>query len=172
MRRLIVPVLAVLSGCAGAFSQDVSGGTTIKPGSGVVIPTLKSVKQQNWSEPKGGSGSGFLKHLTVESFGYGASPTGQGFEFPLRLTDGAFASHGLECPFCLTRPTSDRIRYTLPPFGAQATLSTLHDRAELFTGFGGVNAWKPDNTLILPGRRDTSFNDALLVQEWRAAGWR
>jgi hypothetical protein len=156
MRRLIVTLLGLLSGCAGAFAQDPSGGAT--------RPTLKSVKQQAWSVNKDRSGSGFGKHLTVESFGYGVSPTGQGFEFPMRLTDGAFRTHGLECPFCLTRPTSDRPRFTLPPFGAQATLSTLHDRAEIFTGFGGLNAWKPDNTLIQPNRRGTSFNDAWLVQ--------
>ncbi|MGI9075414.1 MAG: hypothetical protein ACR2JB_29755 [Bryobacteraceae bacterium] len=164
MRRLVVTLLGLLSGCAGGFSQDPSSGTTIKPGLGVDIPTLKLVQQQDWSVNKHGSGSGFVKHLTLESFGYGVSPPGQGFEFPLRLTDGAFASHGLECPFCLTRPTSDRARYTLPPFGAQATLSTLHDRAELFTEFGGANAWKPDNTLIQPNRRGPSFNDAWLVQ--------
>jgi hypothetical protein len=164
MQRLIVTLLGLLSGSAGAFSQDSSGGATIKPGLGLEVPTLKSVKQHAWSVNEDRSGSGFVKHLTVESFGYGFSPTGQGFEFPMRLTDGAFASHGLECPFCLTRPTSDRTRFTLPPFGAQATLSTLHDRAEIFTGFGGVNAWKPDNTLIQPNRRGTSFNDAWLVQ--------
>ncbi|MGI8960026.1 MAG: hypothetical protein ACR2IV_09755 [Bryobacteraceae bacterium] len=84
--------------------------------------------------------------------------------------DGAFASHGLECAFCISRPTSDRTRYTLPPFGAQATLSLWHDRGQLFTGFGGVNAWKPDNTLIQPNRRGTSFNDAWLAQG--AAGGR
>jgi hypothetical protein len=89
---------------------------------------------------------------------------GRASQFPMRLTEGAFESHGLECPFCLSRPTSDRTRYTLPPFGAQATLSTFHGRAELFTGFGGINAWRPDNTLILPNRRGTSFNDAWLVQ--------
>lgn len=164
MRRFIVPLFVLLWGCAAAFSQAVSDGTAIRSSSGVELPTLKSVKQQEWSVPKDHSGSEFVKDLTIESFGYDGSPTGQGFEFPMRLTDGAFASHGLECPFCLARPTSDRIRYTLPPFGAQATLSALHGRAELVSGFGGVNAWRPDNTLILPNRRDTSFNDAWLLQ--------
>jgi hypothetical protein len=164
MRRLMVTLLGLLSGCAGAFSQDPSGGATIKPGLGIEMPTLKSVKQQEWRAEKNRPVSGFVKHLAIESYGYGLSTTGQGFEFPMRLTEGAFESHGLECPFCLSRPTSDRTRYTLPPFGAQATLSTFHGRAELFTGFGGINAWRPDNTLILPNRRGTSFNDAWLVQ--------
>ncbi len=54
----------------------------------------------------------------------------------------------------------DRSRFTLPPFGGQATLPLWQDWAELFTGIGGVNAWKPDNTLVEPNRRGTSFNDA------------
>jgi hypothetical protein len=82
MRRLMVTLLGLLSGCAGAYSQDPSGGATIKPGLGIGIPTLKSVKQQRLVSEQGRSGSGFVKQLTIESFGYGLSPTGQGFEFP------------------------------------------------------------------------------------------
>lgn len=141
----------------------------MRPGLGVEIPTLKSVEQLDWSVHNGRQNSGFVKNLTIESFGFSAQATGQGFEFPLRLTDGAFASYGLECPFCITRPTSDRTRFTLPPFGAQATLSLWHDRAELFTGFGGINAWRPDNTLIQPNRRGSSFNDAWLAQSGAGA---
>jgi hypothetical protein len=167
MRQLIVPgLLGLLSACAGAFCQDLSDPTILRPGLGVEIPTSESVEQVDWSVHKGSSGPGFVKNLTIESFGFGPLPTGQGFEFPVRLTEGAFPSNGLECPRCLTRPTSDRTRFTLPPFGAQATLSLWHDRAQLFTGFGGINAWKPDNTLIEPNRRGTSFNDAWLLQSW------
>ena len=74
----------------------------------------------------------------------------------------------------------DRSRYTLPPFGAQSTLAFWQDRVGLFAGYGGVNAWKPDNSIMdladpdgqKPAsgfgkfRRDTSFNDAWLSQNW------
>ncbi len=146
MRRLLVPLFVeLLLGCANAFSQTPSD-----PGR-------------------------LLKKWTFYWFGVDASPTGQGFEFPVRLTDGPFTSYGLECPRCVIRPATDRTRFTLPPFGSQATLSFGQDRAELFSGFGGVNAWRADNVTIEPDRRyasfrrDSSFNDAWLAQGWAGA---
>jgi hypothetical protein len=165
MRRLAVPFLfALLFASISTFAQTQTDTGMIKPSTGSEIPTLKSVKQLEWSARKNDSHPAFLKNLTVESFGYDLSPTGQGFESPLRFTNAPLQSDGLECPRCIARPAMERTRFTLPPFGAQATLSLWHDRTELFTGFGGVNAWKPDNTLIEPGRRGTSFNDAWLLQ--------
>jgi hypothetical protein len=122
------------------------------------------------------SGSVFLKNLTIESFGVNSSPTGEGFEFPSRLTDGPFTSFGLECPRCVIRPTTDRVRPTLPPFGSQTTLSFWKNRAQFFTGMGGVNAWRAENVTIEPDfrsgrlgnswRRDSSYDDAWLEQGW------
>jgi hypothetical protein len=66
----------------------------------------------------------------------------------------------------------DRSRYTLPPFGDETTLSFWRDRTQFFIGFGGINAWKPDNTIIelggrnTPYRQATSFNGAWLLQGW------
>jgi hypothetical protein len=171
MRRLLVSCLSgLLSAGIGAFAQSQMDTPLIKSGGGTEIPSLKSVKQLEWSAHKGHSRSGFLKDLTVESFGFDLSPTGQGFESPLRFTNAPVVSDGLECPRCIARPAMERSRFTLPPFGAQATLSLWHDRTEIYTGFGGVNAWKPDNTLIEAGRggapfsRARSFNDAWLLQ--------
>jgi hypothetical protein len=163
MPRPLVPcLLGILFGSIGTFAQTETG--VIRSGGVSEIPTLKSVKQLEWPAHKGYSRSGFLKNLTVESFGFDSSPTAQGFESPLRFTNAPLMSAGLECPRCIMRPAMERSRFTLPPFGAQATLSLWNDRTELFTGFGGVNAWKPDNTLIEPNRRGTSFNDAWLVE--------
>jgi hypothetical protein len=106
----------------------------------------------------------FLKNLSIESFGVNGSPTGPGYDSPGKFsTSVPFTSHDFECPRCITRPSMERMRYTLPAFGSVLTLKMMNGRAELFTGIGGINAWKPDNTTIEP-RRDRSFNDAWLVQ--------
>ncbi len=47
----------------------------------------------------------------------------------------------------------------------------MDGRMEVVAGEGGVNAWKPDNTTIEPGRRDTSFNDAWQLQDWLGSGF-
>ena len=68
------------------------------------------------------------------------------------------------------RPTLNRTRYSLPAFGREATLKSRSGRAEIFAGFGGINSWRADNTGLETGplsfRRDSSFNDAWLVQSW------
>ncbi len=58
----------------------------------------------------------------------------------------------------------ERTRYTLPAFGSEATLRIFGDRAEFYLGYGGVNAWKADNTLIQGNRRGSSFDGAWLIQ--------
>lgn len=132
----------------------------------VEIPSFQSLKRFDWRANNNGYRPGFLKKLTIESFGMGRSALGPGFDFPMRLTDGPITSHGLECPRCIVRPTMDRAKYTLPEFGARATLPLWRGRAQLFSGFGGVNAWKPDNTGIELGQRGRalSLNDAWLLQ--------
>jgi hypothetical protein len=168
MRWVFVPswLFGLLSGSMGTFAQTGVDTGTIKSGRGTQIPTLKSVKQFDWSAPKSHPRSGFLKDLTIESFGYDRSPTGQGFELPLRFTNTPSLSYGLECPRCIVRPAMERSRFSLPPFGFEATLPLEHDRIEVFTGVGGVNAWKPDNTIIKLGLegRARSFNDIWLLQ--------
>jgi hypothetical protein len=111
-----------------------------------------------------GKGSDFLKDLTIESFGYSSAEVGEGFEFPFRLSDGPGTAYGLECPLCTIRPAGmERRRHSLPAFGFRAILSVFGGRAEFYLGYGGINAWRSDNTLILE-RRSSSFNDAWLVQ--------
>ncbi len=105
---------------------------------------------------------GFLKNLTIDSFGYDLSSTGQGFE-KSELSAGPFTAHGLECPYCVQYPLMTRSRFTLEPFGSQGTLHSWGGRSESFVGLGGVEAWLPDSSLI-PYRRATTFNDAWLAQ--------
>ena len=165
MRRLFVPsFLGLLFGSVSAFAQTQADTAIIRPGRGSELPTLKSVKQLELSGPKGIPRSGFLKDLRVESFGFDLSPTGEGFENPVGFANVPGMSGDLECPRCISRPAMERSRFTLPPFGGQATLSLWQNRVQLFTGMGGVNAWKPDNTLIEPNRRGSSYNDAWLLQ--------
>ena len=75
--------------------------------------------------------SGFLKHLTIESFGYTSSTS--------TTTSMPYDFHGLECPLCTPGPMN-RVRQLLPPFGAKASMTFWHERLILFAGFGGVNA--------------------------------
>ncbi len=165
MRALAISAVSgLLFASVSAFPQTPGEPNRISTRPGLQMPSVKSVEQSQWSVPKRSSGAEFLKNFTVESFGFGLAPTRQGFEFPTRLTEGPFTSQGIECPKCIIRSNMERTRYTLPPFGAQAVLSFGQDRTELFTGFGGINVWKPDGSPIEPGHRARSFNDAWLLQ--------
>ena len=60
----------------------------------------------------------------------------------------------------------NRAKFTLPPFGAKATLKLRDDRVELFSGFAALEAWKPDNTFEPRGLSmfSSSYGDAWLAQ--------
>ncbi len=136
------------------------------------IPDYQSVKHYHWEAPKEIRRAGFVKDLTIESFGYSSAPTGLGFENPGQLSGaGALSTLGLECARCIFRPAMERARYTLPPFAGRAIWSPIGGRLEVVAGQGGVNAWKPDNTLIEPNRRDTSYNDAWQLQNWLSSNF-
>ena len=110
------------------------------------------------------SSHGWLKHFTIESFGYGPT-TPQDFAFSPGYFAALFNLQGLECPRCVLGPVS-RPGFTLPPFGAIASLKFHDDRIQLFTGFGGIEAWKPDGTFEPRGRSlwTNSYGDAWLTQ--------
>ncbi|HTF63562.1 MAG TPA: hypothetical protein VK638_12730 [Edaphobacter sp.] len=109
--------------------------------------------------------TGFLKHLTLESFGYTSSATAQGYEFSSTTTSALYNLHGLECPLCVPGP-QNRVRQLLPPFGAKASLSLWQDRLILFAGFSGINAvtWGNSPRISPIAMRATPDNDAWLVQ--------
>jgi hypothetical protein len=75
---------------------------------------------------------GWLKNFTIESFGYGPN-TPQEYAFSPGYYAAMYNLQGLECPRCVLGPVT-RPRFTLPPFGALATLKLHGDRVELFTG--------------------------------------
>jgi hypothetical protein len=156
--------LGWLTACA-----QTNGAETVEPkrlpGVSAPKPSAPSIA----SVPEKNTGRGFLKNFTIDSFGYGSAPVQSGFGSPGELTNGPFTTHGLECARCMVRPNMDRTRSTIPAFGTQATLAYWNGRAELFSGFGGINAWKPDNTVIEPWRRGTSYNDAWLAQGFAGA---
>jgi hypothetical protein len=152
------------------LGQDVVPTEEIRKRSDLQKPLLNSIR--NHEPPsdavKDGRSRESLKNLSIESFGFSAAQTGPRYEFPGAMSAGPFTSHGLECPRCIIRPSMERMRYTLPAFGTFATVKLMSGRAELFTGMGGVNAWKPENSIIYVDsqgfRRNSSFNDAWLVQ--------
>jgi hypothetical protein len=166
-------ILLLLSVTHVVAAQTPARNSTslINPPNDIGVPDLASVKKQQLRQivtaPQ--ARPGFLKDLTIDSFGYGATAVGQGFEFAPGLSAGPLTAHGMDCPRCIVRPLLDRnSRYTIPPFGAMVTQTSWSGHAELFGRFGGVNGWRVDNTGIEPGilsfRRDRSFNDAWLVQ--------
>jgi hypothetical protein len=135
-------VLGFIFGGVGILAQPVAGSNT------------------NTISPA----SGWLKNFTIESFGFGPA-TPQEYAFSPGYFAAVFNLQGLECPRCVLGPVS-RSRFTLPPFGALASLKFHDDRIELFTGFGGLEAWRPDGTFEPQGRSlwTNSYGDAWLTQ--------
>jgi hypothetical protein len=98
---------------------------------------------------------GWLKKLTIESLGYGPAPLMPGFDLSPSYTSALFNLSGWECPLCARGPLN-RPQGTTPPFGANVTWTLRDGRVELFTGAGGIEAWRPTSNFI--------FNDAWLTQ--------
>jgi hypothetical protein len=166
MRPLLISsFLGIGSGALNVLAQTPVGTDTIRPITGITIPTSAFRPVSVWSVPKGGSHPRFLKNLTIESFGYGLAPQAPGFQFSPGYTAALYNLQGLECPGCVVGPVN-RARFTLPPFGSKVTLKLRDDRVELFGGFAALEAWKPDNTLEPRGRSlgTSSYGDAWLTQ--------
>ena len=138
---VISVVLGVVSGGA-LLAQSVAGSNT------------------NTITPQ----SGWLKNFTIESFGYTLT-TPQDYAYSPGYFAALYNLQGLECPRCVLGPVS-RSRFTLPPFGAIARLKLFDNRIELFTGFSGLEAWKPDHTFEPQGRAlwTSTYGDAWLTQ--------
>jgi hypothetical protein len=119
-----------------------------------------------WSLPKSDSNPTFLKNLTIESFGYTLAPQAPGFQFSPGYTATFFNLQGLECPRCVGGPIDRAGRFTLPPFGAKATLKLQDGRVQLTSGFAALEAWKPDGTFEPRGHSpfSSSYGDAWLSQ--------
>jgi hypothetical protein len=130
---------------------------------GITIPPVKPLSVI--AVPQDGPRRGFLKNLTIESFGYGPGPLEPGFQFSPGYTASLFNVHGLECPGCVIGPVN-RAKFTLPPFGAQATLRLWNGRVEFSSGFAALEAWKPDGTFEPHGLSlySSSYGDAWLAQ--------
>jgi hypothetical protein len=161
-------VLGCVLGQAGIFAQPLAGSGTNEPTLTPLIsldqflpttlPTFRT--DANTASPPRRT----RKYFSIESFGYGLS-TPQDFAYSPGYFAALFNLQGLECPRCVLGPVS-RSRFTLPPFGAIASLKFHDDRIELFTGFGGLEAWKPDGTFEPRGRSlwTNSYGDAWLTQ--------
>jgi len=147
----ILLALGLIFGGAGAVAQPPAGSAN-------ALGIFGS--DENAVSPH----SGWLKNLTIESFGYSPT-TRQEFAFSPGYFAALFNLQGLECPRCVLGPVT-RPRFTLPPFGAIATLKFHDDRIELLAGFGGIEAWKPDGTFEPRGRSlwTSSYGDAWLTQ--------
>jgi hypothetical protein len=158
---LIAYLLNIAAGALVVYAQTLAGADAINPG--ITIPAFK--RSFAWSMPKVDSAPTFPKNLTIESFGYSLAPVEPGFQFSPAYTAAFFNTQGLECPGCVMGPVT-RAKFTLPPFGAKATLKLWHDRVELFSGSGALEAWKPDGTFEPRGHSlfSSSYGDAWLAQ--------
>ena len=109
--------------------------------------------------------TGFLKHLTVESFGYTGFVRAEDGEFSPAVTSAFYNLHQLTCGLCISGPPVGRTRAVLPPFGAKATYGVWHDRLILFAGFGGIDAVPGFNTPRMSPilMRATPSNDDWIV---------
>ncbi|HLJ46499.1 MAG TPA: hypothetical protein VKU01_10855 [Bryobacteraceae bacterium] len=118
-----------------------------------------------WSKPKPDSRGGFLKNLTIESFGYDSGPQQPGFQFSTAYTASFYNLHQLECPLCVLGPVN-RAKFTIPPFGAQVTLKLRDDHIEVFSRAAALEAWKPDGTYEPHGLSlgTSTYGDAWLAQ--------
>jgi hypothetical protein len=105
----------------------------------------------------------FLKPFRIDSFGIDQSQDRETLS-PLRLTNDPAASHGMACPFCVSRPVWERSKPSLPAFGGEFVLPVVHKRIELFTAFGGINAARPDTVQSPLGKRSHYSDDNWLLQ--------
>jgi hypothetical protein len=158
---LIACFLNIAAGALVVYAQTLAGAGTINPSPGITVPAFKPFSV--WSVPKSPPTS--PKNLTIESFGYSLAPEEPGFQFSPAYTAAFFNLQGLECPGCVMGPVN-RAKFTLPPFGAKATLKLWDDRVELFSGLGALEAWKPDGTFEPRGHSlfSSSYGDAWLAQ--------
>jgi hypothetical protein len=164
MRPLsIAYFLNITAGALVVCAQTPAGPGTINPSPGITIPAFKPFSV--WPAPKAEPPHTFPKNLTIESFGYSLAPQEPGFQFSPSYTAAFFNLQGLECPGCVLGPVN-RAKFTLPPFGAKATLKLWDDRVELFSGFGALEAWKPEGTFEPRGHSffSSSYGDAWLAQ--------
>jgi hypothetical protein len=201
LQRLLSFVLLILLSPKHALTQTSVQPGTLETKTGLLntpttpdkLPDIIADVKSRDAGPEKRSRKDFLKDWAVTSFGYGPAPTSMGFEFRSPAITNTVGGPGLECPVCIARPTSDRVRFTLPAFGAQAVKMFANDRVELSTGFGGVNAWSANGATILlspspvaPFRAPSPNNDEWLLQVsggarvavdngrhiWLGIGWR
>src|ERR1700758_336516 len=86
----------------------------------VMISVVPACGQTDAQTLKPAPSTGFLKHLTIESFGYTRAATGAGYDSPPSNTSASYNIHQLTCPLCIIGPPVGRTRAVLPPFGAKA----------------------------------------------------
>lgn len=167
-------LLPFLCGGVGMFAQTAGTVATVRSKPEVTLPaaekapSFQSAQRKHWPVRATDSPPYLLRNITLKSWGVTKKTPGPvpGRALPWLLTPGPFTSHGMACPGCLVRSTMERVRPTLPPFGAKATLPLDQGRTELFAEFGGIDYWKPANTLIEPGLvgKMTPFNDVWITQ--------
>jgi hypothetical protein len=133
----------------------ISFASGLVSGGGLLAQPLTGINT-NTTPPQ----PGWLKNFTIESFGYGPN-TPQEYAFSPGYYAAMYNLQGLECPRCVLGPVS-RSSFTLPPFGALATLKFHADRIRLFAGFAGLEAWKPD--VRLPPRLTQRVKTLLAVR--------
>jgi hypothetical protein len=135
--------VTLCAACASAQSDEaVSPAEFVKAFS--VDSFVYEPTQRNYQLPPP-QRPGLFKNFSLKSFGYPAAPFLQGYE-PVPTTSTFYNQPDLECPACTMGPPN-RTRFTIAPFGSEATLGFWHGRIQLFASFGGSEAWRPDGML-------------------------
>jgi hypothetical protein len=159
MRLMLVPLMsALLATASAAQTADVPAPAlaSLKASSTPIYTPPRLFQLTVVPEPRK---SGFFSHITIESFGVGSSALPPGYAFSEAYFSSLYNLQGLECRGCALGPTN-LTHFTLPPFGATTAAKLDGGRVELFAGFAGINALKPDGTVELHGQHlGTSLED-------------
>jgi hypothetical protein len=169
MRQVFVPLLSVFW-TGAAFAQTPNSALPQPPPKSFSFSLVPNyipppVNQISVAREPRKTTSPFFGHLTIESFGLSSSPLAPGYAFSAAYFSSLFNLQRLECPGCFLGPRN-LAKFTLPPFGASVTAKLRGDRVELFGGFAGIEAWKPDGTFQPQGLRPwtSTDGDAWLTQ--------
>ncbi len=120
--------------------------TGLTPGGGHILQPL-------WPQPpQKRRTSRWVRHFGIDSFGYSPKAGALDFTSSPGYTSALFNLQNLECPGCLFGPLPEA-PLALPPFGADVAWKLGHDRVELFSGFGGVEAFGPNGWINPVTRR-------------------
>ena len=105
------------------------------------MPQSSQLVQPSWDEPLQAHRPG-RRTRNIHAVSFGPSPDAGSLDFSSSpgYTSALFNLQGIECPGCVFGPLPNA-PFVRPPFGGDVTWEIHNDRIELFSGFGGIEAF-------------------------------